>query len=67
MPVGIEAKDWWCPGLVVPGNITLLELPPYSPQFNSVERIWRYLRNHWVANSVFARLADIIMGSAEVA
>ncbi len=27
-------------GLVVPGNITLLELPPYSPELNPVERIW---------------------------
>ena len=26
-------------GLVVPGNITLLELPPYSPELNPVERV----------------------------
>jgi hypothetical protein len=25
-------------GLLVPGNITLLELPPYSPELNPVER-----------------------------
>src|SRR5438067_5646350 len=36
-------------GLVVPGNITLLELPPYSPELNPVERIWHYLRSHWLA------------------
>src|SRR6201981_576715 len=47
-------------GLVVPGNITLLELPPYSPELNPVERIWHYLRSHWLANSVFTSLADII-------
>jgi hypothetical protein len=46
-------------GLVVPGNITLLELPPYSPELNPVERIWHYLRGHWLANSVFISLADI--------
>jgi transposase len=40
-------------GLVVPGNITLLALPPYSPELNPVERIWHYLRSHWLANSVF--------------
>src|SRR6202035_186661 len=33
-------------GLVVPGNITLLELPPYSPELTPVERIWHYLRSH---------------------
>ena len=47
-------------GLVVPGNITLLELPPYSPELNPVERIWHYLRSHWLANSVFPSLADIM-------
>jgi transposase len=47
-------------GLVVPGNITLLELPPYSPELNPVERIWHYLRSHWLANSAFLSLADII-------
>ena len=53
-------------GLVVPGNITLLALPPYSPQLNPVERIWHYLRSHWLANSVFASLADI-MDACEMA
>lgn len=47
-------------GLVVPGNITLLPLPPYSPELNPVERIWHYLRSHWLANSVFPSLADIM-------
>jgi len=54
--------------LVVPGNITLLELPPpvqargrlYRPELNPVERIWHYLRSHWLANSVFPSLADIM-------
>ena len=27
--------------LVVPANITLLTLPPYSPELNPVENIWR--------------------------
>src|SRR5271168_2756178 len=53
-------------GLVVPGNITLLELPPYSPELNPVERIWHYLRSHWLANSVFSGLADI-MDACEMA
>jgi len=46
--------------LVVPSNITLLELPPYSPELNPVERIWHYLRSHWLANSVFTSLAEIM-------
>jgi hypothetical protein len=30
-------------GLVVPSNITLLALPPYTPELNPVERIRHYL------------------------
>jgi hypothetical protein len=53
-------------GLVAPSNITLLALPPYSPELNPVERIWHYLRSHWLANSVFRSLADI-MDACEMA
>jgi hypothetical protein len=45
--------------LVVPTNITLLPLPSYSPELNPAERIWRYFRKTWLANSVFHTLADI--------
>src|SRR6202007_1935272 len=44
-------------GLVAPSNITLLALPPYSPELNPVERVWHYLRSHWLAHSRFSRLA----------
>jgi transposase len=37
-------------GLRVPHNITLLPLPPYSPELNPVEMIWRYLRQHYLSN-----------------
>src|SRR6202140_730237 len=47
-------------GLVVPSNITLLALPPYSPELNPVERIWHYLRSHWLANSGFRGLGDLM-------
>jgi hypothetical protein len=31
-------------GLVVPDNIVLLHLPPYSPELNPMENVWDYLR-----------------------
>ena len=35
-------------GLVVPGNVSLIRLPPYSPELNPVENLWHYLRSqHW--------------------
>ena len=40
-------------GLVVPDNISLLPLPPYSPQLNPVENIWQYFHRNYLANRVF--------------
>ena len=36
--------------LVVPGNVTLVPLPPYSPQLNPVERVWLYLRERHLSH-----------------
>ena len=33
--------------VVVPPNITILPLPPYSPELNPVENLWHYLRSHY--------------------
>ena len=37
----------------MPGNVTLLLLPPYSPELNPVENIWAYLRGNKLSNRVF--------------
>ena len=39
--------------LVVPENISLVLLPPPSPELNPVENVWQYLRANWLALSVF--------------
>lgn len=35
--------------LVVPPNVTLVPLPPYSPQLNPMERVWLYLRDRFLS------------------
>lgn len=37
----------------VPDNLTLIALPSYSPELNSAENIWEYLRKNKLANSVW--------------
>jgi len=37
-----------------PHNVTIISLPPYSPQLNPVERLWQYLRQHYWSNRVYA-------------
>jgi transposase len=34
----------------VPGNTTLVPLPPYSPELNPVERVWLYLRERFLSH-----------------
>ena len=36
--------------VVVPANVTIIELPAYSPELNPVENLWQYLRCHYWAN-----------------
>ena len=36
-----------------PANLTLLHLPPRSPELNPAENIWQYLRQTWLSNRVF--------------
>jgi len=40
--------------LQVPANITWVPLPAYSPELNPMERVWLYLRAHYLANRVYA-------------
>ncbi|WP_406696343.1 transposase [Singulisphaera sp. Ch08] len=40
-------------GLVVPANVSLIELLPYSPELNSVENLWHDLRSHHWSHRVY--------------
>jgi len=51
----VDGAGWHKIGgtLRVPSNITLLLLPPYSPELNPVENVWAYLRGNKLSNRVF--------------
>ena len=36
--------------LVIPSNVTLVWLPPYSPRLNPVERVWLFLRERHLSH-----------------
>ncbi len=47
--------------LAVPANVTLLALPPYSPELNPIEDIWRLrLRQNRLANRRFDSCDTIV-------
>lgn len=62
--ITLDGAGWHRPGgaLVVPENISLLPLPPYSPELNPVENIWQYLRQNYLANRIFETY-DAILGA----
>jgi transposase len=45
--------------LVVPGNVSLIRLPPYSPELNPVENLWHYLRSHHWSNREYEGYAGL--------
>ena len=49
----------WHQGLDVPENITIVPLPPYSPELNPQENVWQYLRNNFLSNRIFEDLEHI--------
>lgn len=38
--------------LCVPENLTPIQLPAYSPEFNPIENLWHYLKSHYWSNHV---------------
>ena len=51
--------------LKVPENMTLLYLPPYSPELNGAERIWAFLRSHYLSNRVFKDYDELFVSIKE--
>lgn len=45
--------------IVVPENISILHLPPYSPELNPTENIWEFLKANFLKNRVFGMIGDI--------
>lgn len=56
----LDQAGWHVSGtLEVPANLTLLHLPPYSPQLNGVERLWAYQKSHHLSNRVYRDYDDL--------
>jgi hypothetical protein len=47
-------------GADVLDNISLLPLPPRSPELNSQENVWQFLRQNWLSNRTFKSFDDIV-------
>lgn len=57
----IDGAGWHITGaLTTPSNISLMQLPPYSPELNAQENIWQYLRQNYLAGKVFSTYEHIV-------
>jgi len=58
----IDGAGWHLEGgdLLVPDTISLLRLPPYSPELNAQENIWQFLRQNFLAGRIFDTYEDIV-------
>ena len=36
--------------LTIPDNITLVRLPPYSPELNAIEKLWQFMRDSFLSH-----------------
>ena len=46
--------------LEIPDNVEFIHLPPYTPEMNPIEQIWKELRKRGFRNELFNSLADVV-------
>jgi transposase len=65
--ITLDGAGWHKLGgrLVVPPNLSLLHLPPYSPELNPVENVWQFLRQNFLSNRVFDTYDGIVDACCE--
>ena len=47
-------------GLTIPDNISLVFIPPYTPEMNPIEQIWKELRKRGFCNEIFVTLEKVV-------
>ena len=45
--------------------MTVIELPPYSPELNPIENLWHYLRSHYWSNRDYQNYAALMNAATD--
>jgi hypothetical protein len=62
----IDYSEWHIANdLRVSPNITLVHLPPYSPELNAIEKVWQYLRDRYLSARLFSGTRAIVDACCE--
>ena len=50
----MDRAGWHCANnLIFPANLTPIFLPPYSPELNSIERLWLYMKERFLSHRLW--------------
>ncbi len=55
----------WHRSVIVPENMTIIFLPPYSPELNPVEQVWDYLRSNYFSNCCYETIESVFDACCE--
>lgn len=57
----MDQAGWHTSGkLDLPSNMSIVLLPPKSPELNPTENTWQFMRDNWLSNRVFRSYEDIL-------
>nr|WP_193277924.1 IS630 family transposase [Vibrio navarrensis] len=57
----MDGASWHTNDIAEPfSNVSIIKLPPYSPELNPIEQVWSWLRQHHLANQSFTDYEDIV-------
>lgn len=57
----VDGAGWHRSGdLKTPRNISILFLPPYSPELNPIERLWLWIKSHHLSNCTYKDTHDLM-------
>lgn len=51
--------------LQIPENLSLIPLPPYSPELNPMENLWHHGRSHYWSNRVYRDYDELLEAAAQ--
>src|SRR5215217_7394574 len=62
----LDQAGWHTTGkLRLPENLSLLPLPPKSPELNPVENVWQFLRQNKLSNRIFGNYEAILAAACD--
>lgn len=57
----VDGASWHSEKLVEDiNNLSIIKLPPYSPELNPIEQVWQWLRQNKLGNRCFKSYEDIV-------